>query len=150
MKEYEINESTQAIIPNGSLKSMIYEEDCEYEVENASNKIIKYNCNYYGSSYLGRCEGTKSLTGIKTKFPIIIEESRKIIFFPTTSIRTQQSMWLSLNHIKEIKIENSKTYVIFKNGKKLLVPLSYYSLKNQYCRASLLKAKLYDRIGKEI
>lgn len=150
MKDYEINESTQAIIPNGSLKSMIYEEDCEYEVENSSNKIIKYNCNFYGSSYLGRCEGTKSLTGIKTKFPIIIEESRKIIFFPTTSIRTQQSMWLSLNHIKEIKIENSKTYVIFKNGKKLLVPLSYYSLKNQYCRASLLKAKLYDRIGKEI
>ena len=44
-----------------------------------------------------------------TKFPIIIEESRKIIFFPTTSIRTQQSSWIALNHIKDIKLEDNKT-----------------------------------------
>ena len=149
MKDYEINESTQAIIPLGNDKCMVYEEDCEYEITNSSNKIIKHNCSFYGSSYVGRCEGTKYLTGIKTKFPIIIEESRKIIFFPTTSIRTQQSSWIALNHIKDIKLEDNKTMIIFNNDKKIIIPISYYSLKNQYCRASLLKAKLYDRIRKE-
>ena len=74
MKEYEINESTQIIRPIDNKKSMVYEEECEYEVESSSNNIIKYNCSFYGSSYIGRCEGTKSLTGIKSKFPIIIEE----------------------------------------------------------------------------
>ncbi len=149
MKEYEINDSTQAIIPINNSKSMIYEEDCEYEVANSSNKIIKYNCNFYGSSYIGRCEGTKSLTGIKSKFPIIIEETRRIIFFPTSSTRNQQSMWISLNHIKDIICENNQTYILFKNGKKLSTSISVYSLKNQYCRASLLKSKLYDHIVKE-
>ena len=148
--EYEIKETTQAIIPIDCARSMIYEEDTQYEVNVPSNKIIKSNCSYYGSSYIGRCEGTKYLTGIKTKFPIIIEESRKIIFFPTSSVRTGQTQWISLNHIKEIINDDNKTIVLFKNGKKLLTNISYYSLKNQYCRASLLKSKLYDRIGKEI
>lgn len=144
--EYEINDSTQAIIPINSLKSTIYEEENEYTVNVPSNKIIKKNCSYYGSSYIGRCEGTKYLTGIKSKFPIIIEETRKIIFFPTTSVRNNQTMWISLNKVKDIKMENNKTVVVFTNNKKICVDISFYSLRNQYCRASLLKSKLYDRI----
>jgi competence protein ComK len=87
MVEYEINESTQLIKPINNNKSIICEENTEDEINNSSNKIIKYNCSFYGSSYIGRCEGTKALTGIKTKFPIIIEESRNIIFFPNSSVR---------------------------------------------------------------
>ena len=80
-KEYEINSATQAIVPINDNQSMIYEEESEYVVDIPANKIINYNCNFYGSSYIGRCEGTKSLIGIKSKIPIIIEESRNIIFF---------------------------------------------------------------------
>lgn len=150
MKEYEINESTQIIKPIDNKKSMVYEEECEYEVNNSSNNIIKYNCSFYGSSYIGRCEGTKSLTGIKSKFPIIIEESRKIIFFPTSSIRTKDTMWIALNQIKDIKKKNDSCTVIFKNGFYVNIPVSFYSLKNQYCRATMLKAKLYERTLKEM
>ena len=39
--EYEINESTQAIIPIDSTRSMIYEEEMQYEVNMPSNKIVK-------------------------------------------------------------------------------------------------------------
>lgn len=150
MKEYEINESTQIIKPIDNKKSMVYEEECEYEVNNSSNNIIKYNCSFYGSSYIGRCEGTKSLTGIKSKFPIIIEESRKIIFFPTSSMRTKDTMWIALNQIKDIKKKNDSCTVIFKNGFHVNIPVSFYSLKNQYCRATMLKAKLYERTMKEM
>ena len=150
MKEYEINESTQIIRPIDNKKSMVYEEECEYEVESSSNNIIKYNCSFYGSSYIGRCEGTKSLTGIKSKFPIIIEESRKIIFFPTSSVRTKDTMWIALNQIQDIKKKNETSMIVFKNGTRVNIPVSFYSLKKQYCRAIMLKAKLYERTIKEM
>jgi competence protein ComK len=149
LEEYEINEDTQAILPIDSTKSVVYEQDAEYIVNQPSNKIINYNCNFYGSSYLGRCEGTKKLTGIKTKYPIIIEESRQIIFFPTSSTRNQQTQWISLNNIKSIEKKSDHSIIIFDNDKKINFDISYYSLNNQYIRANLLQSKLYERIIKK-
>lgn len=143
--EYEINSSTLAIVPIDVETSRILEEEEEYIVKKSSNKIIKENCEFYGSSYEGRCIGTKYLTGIKSKYPIIIEESRNIIFFPTSSSRTKQSSWIALNKIKNISKNKEKSNIKFKNDKKLDLDISYYSLENQLCRATILKSKLYER-----
>ena len=145
MYNYEIGSQTLAIIPIDNNISKVYEEETEYIVNKSSNSIIKENCEFYGSSYEGRCVGTKSLTGIKTKYPIIIEESRNIIFFPTSSSRTRQSTWISLNKIKEIKKKNLKSQIKFKNESILDVDISIYSLENQLVRATMLKSKLYER-----
>lgn len=159
MKDYEINSSTIAILPIDSNTSKVYEEDDEYIIEKSSNSIIKENCEFYGSSYEGRCAGTKCLTGIKSKFPIIVEESRSLIFFPTNSIRNNQSCWIALNKIKEYKKkriynENINEFsniskVIFINNEAIDLNISFYSLENQICRAALLKSKLYDLKNKE-
>ena len=145
MKNYEINSSTLAIIPLDNDVSKVYEEDVEYVIQKSSNSIIKENCEFYGSSYEGRCVGTKSLTGIKTKYPIIIEESRNIIFFPTSSIRTRQSTWIALNKIKKYNKNNYNSEILFKNDKKIDLDISIYSLENQIVRATMLKSKLYER-----
>ena len=92
-----------------------------------------------------RCIGTKALTGIKTKYPIIIEESRNIIFFPTTSTRTHQSSWIALNKIKSYSQKRKQSKIEFKNDTNIDFDISYYSLDNQVCRATMLKSKLYDR-----
>ena len=148
-KEYEINSATQAIVPINDNQSMIYEEESEYVVDIPANKIINYNCNFYGSSYIGRCEGTKSLIGIKSKIPIIIEESRNIIFFLTTSIRSKQSFWIELINIDSYYKDEKNSYILFKDGRKLHLDISYFSLENQYYRSIMLKSKLLDRILKE-
>ncbi len=145
MDNYEINSATLAIIPLDNSTSMVYEEDTEYVVKQSSNSIIKNNCEFYGSSYQGRCVGTKTLTGIKSKFPIIIEESRNIIFFPTSSSRTKQSSWIALNKIKSYSKKEYISEVEFKNNNKIDLDISYYSLENQICRAIILKSKLYER-----
>lgn len=147
--EYEINSDTLAIIPIDQNTSRIYEKEDEYIVHQSANSIIKDNCEFYGSSYQGRCVGTKSLTGIKAKFPIIIEESRNIIFFPTSSSRTGQSGWIALNKIKSYKKNNYESIVEFENNSKINLNISYYSLDNQVCRATILKSKLYERKLKE-
>ena len=145
LKNYEINSGTVAIIPVDDKKSKVYEDDIEYIVDKNTNQIIEYNCKFYGSSYRGRCDGTKFLTGIKSKYPIIIEETRNIIFFPTSSIRNSDNIWISLNKIKSYSKNNYGTKIEFNNNKKLDLDISIYSLENQYCRANLLKAKLYDK-----
>ena len=145
MDNYEIGSQTLAIVPINDEVSKVYEEETEYIVNKSSNSIIKENCEFYGSSYEGRCIGTKSLTGIKTKYPIIIEESRNIIFFPTSSTRTKQSTWIALNKIKQIKSKNYDSQVEFKNNEKIDLSISIYSLENQFVRATMLKSKLYER-----
>jgi Genetic competence transcription factor len=144
LEEYEINSSTLAIIPIDDKTSQVYEDEEEYIVNKSTNKIIDYNCKFYGSSYRGRCEGTRYLTGVRSKCPIIIEESRNIIFFPTSSIRSNDNSWISLNRIKEYKSNFYGTSIIFNNDKILDIPISYYSIDNQFCRSNLLKVKLYE------
>ena len=144
MDNYEINTSTLAIIPLDENTSKVYEEEAEYIVHKSSNSIIKNNCEFYGSSYKGRCEGTKYLTGIKSKCPIIVEESRNIIFFPTSSTRDKQSYWIALNKVDRYYREKYNSSIKFINNKKIKMNISYFSLDNQICRATMLKNKLYE------
>ena len=85
MDSYEINAETLVIVPFAKGKSKVYEYDCEYIVNMTPFKIIQNSCLYFGCSYEGRKEGTKSLIGVDMKVPIVIEESKNIIFFPRTS-----------------------------------------------------------------
>ena len=94
---YEITYDTQMILPIDSGKSKIIEEDSEYVVDNNVLEIMEHSCEYFGSSYEGRKEGTKKLIGVTHKSPIIIEESRKMIFFPTSSPDNKDCIWINFS-----------------------------------------------------
>lgn len=144
-KNYEINQETLAIIPINSNQSKIIEEDSIITINKETTKIIDDSCRYFGSSYIGRHEGTKSLLGINYKSPIVIEESGEIIFFPTASPRVNDCYWISLKHVDRIKKSENATKIMFKNGKELELNISYGSLQNQLFRASRLQSVLRDR-----
>lgn len=145
MDNYEISPSTIAIIPIEKKKVKVIEEDNNYIVLKSTNEIINNSCKFFGSSYIGRHEGTKYLTGINYKAPIIIEETNEIIFFPTSSPRYENCCWISLKHIDkyEKELENSK--IIFKNGINLSLDISFGSLQNQILRSNLLRSIIRDR-----
>ena len=82
---YEMNFDTMAIIPINSTETKVIEKEGEYIINLPSMKIIDNGCRFFGSSYVGRSEGTKSMIGINYKAPIIVEETTPIIFFPTIS-----------------------------------------------------------------
>ena len=105
---YEISSSTLAIIPLENKKSKIIEEDNHYIVLKSTTEIISDSCKYFGSSYEGRHEGTKSLTGINYKSPIIVEETNEMIFFPTCSPRFSNCCWIALRHIDNYTKEKNK------------------------------------------
>lgn len=142
MENYEINSSTLVILSINPTKSKIIETDNTYIINKPVIDIIDHSCKYFGSSYKGRSEGTKTMIGMKYKNPILIEESKNIIFFPTCSSRLNDCMWISLNNIKNYIKYKGTAKIIFKNNYELLVNISYGSLENQILRSTLLDSKL--------
>ena len=146
MKEYEISSNTLAIIPVGENKSKIIEKDNTYIINESPNRIMDESCRYYGSSIGGRQKGTMSLTGISYKAPIIVQEEKNIIFFPTTSPRLKKCCWISVNNIDSYyyDFEKQTCIIIFDNKSRLEFDMSYWVLNNQ-----ILKSHRLDAISKK-
>ncbi len=145
--DYEITFDTQVILPMDSKSSRIIENNESYVVNVTPMQILEHSCEYFGSSFDGRREGTKKLLGITHKSPIIVEESRKIIFFPTTSPDRNDCIWINLEKINRYyKSSQKKSIIEFKNGDIIEFDVSIGSLTNQILRASRLKYILEERI----
>lgn len=145
INNYEINYETLAIIPIDYKKSKIIEKDNILIINKSTTEIVDDSCKYFGSSFIGRQEGTKNLIGVNYKTPIIIEESKEIIFFPTSSPRFDNCFWISLNNLENYTKIDNKTIVNFKNGQVLELNISYGSLENQILRATRLESMLRKR-----
>ena len=145
MKEYEVNSETLAIVAKDDKSSYVYENDDFFEVEKSTNRIMEDSCQYFGSSMSGRQLGSKNLTGITHKVPIIIEESSDMIFFPTNSPRLGNCSWIALNNIKYYEKKEKQSIITFNNGTKLILDISYGVLNNQILRSSRLQSKLIER-----
>ena len=147
---YEITYDTQMISPIDKNKSKVIETDAEYIIDTPVLNILEHSCEYFGSSYEGRKEGTKKLLGITHKSPIIVEESRKIIFFPTSSAENKDCIWINLEKIdKYFKLGPKKSAIRFRNCDFLEFDVSYGSLSNQILRATRLKFILEERVLKK-
>lgn len=145
MISYEITEETLAIVPMDNYRSKVIEMDNVLTIDKTPMEIINNSCQFFGSSYDGRHMGTKNLIGVSHKSPIIIEESKEIIFFPTNSPRLYNCCWVSLKNIDNYRKLNSNSMVTFKTGYLLELDISYGSLDNQILRATRLESVLRAR-----
>ncbi len=148
MVDYEINEETLAITPIDEHKSKVYEINNNYIINKSVNKIMEKSCEFFGSSLQGRQKGTYNLIGVTHKVPIIVEESKELIFFPTHSNRLSKCNWLSLKNISKYYQENDQIVVEFKNNLKLFFDISYGIIDNQVLRATRLESVLRQRKNK--
>lgn len=99
-KEYEINEGTLAVLSVDNKTSKIMEDEQDYVVKQSSFDVMDHSCRYFGSSYEGRRQGAKEIIGANYKLPIIIEDGRNIVFFPTLAAEDNECMWIAVNKIK--------------------------------------------------
>ena len=144
MKDYEINEQTLAIVPWDE-KSKVYEKNNNFLVDCNVRTIMEKSCEYFGSTLEGRQRGTTSLIGVRHKTPIIIEESKEIIFFPTSSPKSNNCSWISLNNLEGYKEDNNKIKLRFSNKKEIKMDISYGIIDNQVLRATRLESILRKR-----
>ncbi|EIJ81921.1 competence transcription factor [Bacillus methanolicus PB1] len=150
IEEYEINPCTMMIMPieyGSKLYSRIFEIDEEYISPFKPIEIIKKSCIYFGASYEGRKEATKTLIGITHKVPIAISSHNFINFFPTTSPNNPECMWISYEHVVfHEKADSKHTNVTFSNKNIYTLPVSFNSFENQLLRTALLKTKTMQRM----
>ena len=144
MKEYEINEETLALISLEN-KTKVFESERTFIVEKEVNKIMEDSCEYFGSSLSGRQKGTERLIGVSYKAPIIVEETKNIIFFPTASPRIKSCNWISLNNLERYYSKNNKLVLEFKNKQKIMLNISFGIIDNQILRATRLESVLRGR-----
>lgn len=150
VEEYEINPFTMIILPE-EYGSRTYSKVIELEEEYLSPfrpiEIVKKSCSYFGSSYEGRREGTKQLTGITHKIPIIIDPISSIYFMPTSSPNKPACIWVSHEHVLfHRRVDSQSTEVTFRNKKSLILPVSHHSFENQLLRTSMLRTKFMQRM----
>lgn len=145
MSGYKINPDTLAIIPIGTEKSKIYENDNVIIVKRSVQEIIEESCEYYGCSYTGRKKGTLEMIGITHKSPIVIEDSKNIIFFPTCSPKLSKCSWISLNNIDNYYPYHTDSVIKFNNDLTLHLPVSGKIINNQILRATRLESVLNRR-----
>lgn len=150
LKEYEINEKTLALVALED-KTKVIEEDEEFIVSKNATEIMEDSCAYFGSTLKGRQQGTEKMIGVSYKAPIIVEESRSIIFFPTNSSRKSNiCSWISLENIENYeKIGKEQVKILFKNGTQVIFPMSYGIMDNQVLRAARLESVLRSRKKKK-
>lgn len=138
MKEvdsYIINYDTLVLVPYDNNKVLVYEVDDEFLVNMNVYSIIKNSCLFFGSSLEGRKEGTKALLNCEIKVPIIIEDSKNLIVFPTSSYRSNNNVWISYhNLLKYSKYGPQVTLLSFKNNRNIEVNVKYSIIDNQIIR----------------
>lgn len=152
---YEMNPLTMAVLSkektNGNYTTVVLEDSNEYTVFQAPTKMIDYACKFYGSSLRGRLDGTKDICNITHKAPIVIEPGSGMYFFPTASPQNRGCSWLAHSYIADINpaSEGLKTAIKFTNGKRVIIDVSYGSMKNQLNRTAQFRYKLDERMKRD-
>ena len=136
---YEINDETLAVMSFDEDKSRIIESDDDYVVNEIPYSIMENSCKYFGSSFEGRVLGSKDILGSIYKTPIIVEESKDLIFFPTEALSSPNVAWISYKRIKNVEKYGRRTKVIFDNDESVVVNCPYFSIKNQIFRCNMIE-----------
>lgn len=146
MNEYEINEGTLAILATENGKSKIIEDNNNYIINQTPFDVMEHSCKYFGSSYEGRRQGSKEIIGANYKLPIIVEDGRNLVFFPTTSVEDSSCTWIAVNKIKNYEpLKYNSTKIVFSNDQSIIIPISFRSLQNQIFRATRLSYLINKR-----
>lgn len=142
---YEINLSTLMLIGINEFSTKVVEIDKEFIVESSARDIMNNSCKFFGSSLNERVNTTKRLVNISSKAPILVEESRSIIFFPLRSTREKNNIWVSFNNLVSFESKNKSTMFVFKENKEYSLDFSYYIIDNQVTRSMMLDYILKKR-----
>jgi len=144
-ENYEINEETLALLPIENNLVRVYELNDSFELCNTATQIMEDSCRYFGSSLEGRRKGTETLIGVNYKAPVIVEETKELIFFPMSSSRNHDTPWIGLKNLKCYYRSDDGIVIEFRNGKKLTLDSSFGVVDNQILRATRLESVLRGR-----
>lgn len=142
---YEIDLSTLMLIGIDDYSTLVITTEKEFIVQENAKKIIDNSCKFFGSSLRECTNATQRIVNIRSKVPIIIEQSRSIIFFPLKSSREKNNIWISFNNLIKYEKKDNKTVLYFKENIVKKIEFSYYIVDNQVTRSLVLDYEVNKR-----
>jgi len=135
---YWIHGKTQAIKSEtkGIYKTKIIEENNIVRSHHKAITILEENCYAYGAGLQGRFGTVERILESRTKLPIPVEPILGFYFFPTTSKRNSDCIWLSYYHILRVGEMRNKSYICLRDNTVLHVKTSLNQLDKQIKRTS--------------
>lgn len=151
MDQYVICQDTMALLPcngpDGSLGTLVVEEERRLMVAQSPLQIVEDSCNYFGSTYVGRKKGAVSM-GYKSMPPICVCSELGIYFFPLMSETRRACVWLSHTHVRHWEQAGRKNARIFLlNGQMFDVPVQANIVANKARRAAQYRYQLCERVA---
>jgi competence protein ComK len=135
----EINENTKILLPiaHAEYATKIVNVDGEVLSKKTPLELIREACIEGGATYKGRKDAVQNLFNISHRVPIPIAPERGIYAFPTHSPKQWQNKWIFYFHIKHIyPVEVNKVMLVFTDGGRMELDLSYHTLEKQRQRTS--------------
>ena len=145
IEEYYVTSDTLLLVSFGKNKTKIYDVNGNSVIKKTPFEIIDESCQYYGSSYSGRYVGAKKLLDMDYKLPIIMDEVKEVVMFPTCSPKSDDCCWICVNNIENYEKYKKNSIIKFINCMTYEVNVSFNSLENQIMRATMLLMKLKKR-----
>src|SRR5699024_7047556 len=112
-------------------ETIVIETDRMILIKKTPIELIETACQNEWSTYEGRRKAVIHHTKFKRKVPIPINIEKEMYFFPTLAPTNIHNIWIAYRHIQDIKQHQSnpaKSTIIFVNGVKLSVDISYHML----------------------
>lgn len=145
IEEYFINEDTLLLVPKDKKTTKIYDINGEYIIKKNIFDVVDESCQYYGSNYNGRYVSAKKTLDMDYKLPIIIDEVKEVVLFPTCSPKLNNCIWICVNNVENYSKNKKNSVIKFTNGKTYDVNITINVLENQILRATMLLMKLKKR-----
>jgi len=140
--KYALNRDTILLYPKISesgVKTIVYEVNQIYEIDETPKNIIRENCLEYGSTLEGRKEHSRVLTNSRSKLPIIVKEDEKMIIFPIKSMRKCSCGWVNSRNRKYLNaLKDGKFLVKSYHDDIVDLNVSKEVLDNQVLRSAFL------------
>ena len=115
MQNYIIDKNTIAVLKH-NLQTIIYDVENIKVINKNIKKVLDENCNFYGSSLVGRKKYSQKYLQINYKVPLIISEFNNIILIQINALRDNECLFIVLDKIKDYYIENDKVVIKCVNG----------------------------------
>ncbi len=130
-------------IPDGSLLHLNQQKTIKTDIKPLA--FLNRCCLANGSSYEGRVEAFRELTGTSQKPAVLISERQQRIFFPTLRAEHEECVWIQYNAVFHIhSIDAGHTEIIFHTGERCTIPFNYRIINKQLKRCTEFLQKLND------
>lgn len=140
LSNYFIRDDTYIIIPamHTHYDSIAVANSGVYPIRQTPSEVLKHTCSNGSYDFESKKRQSELYFDNGYKLPLSLREDMILIAFPTKGMKQIHCAWIIERNIKYIYKHNNDndSVIMFKNGLKIILDISYDILKNQ-CRKAL-------------